>query len=68
MDNKRISINYAVTRGQKRYIAKRVLKEKGEKQFCKHSYTDMQTSNFTYYNRVPSFFAEHWREYTEVSA
>lgn len=67
MENTRVPTNYAVTRKQKRYIARQEMAKKGEKKFCKHSYSGMKTGNFTYYNRLPSSFAEHWKEYTEVA-
>ena len=65
-----VPTNYAVTREQKRYIAKQNMKKAGKKKFCKHSYT----SNINPYtgksigsNIESSYFAKHWREYVEVS-
>ena len=66
--NKKVNVptNYAVTREQKRYIAKQNMKKAGKKNFCKHSYT----TNINPYTRKPdrntrhpSYFAEHWREF-----
>ena len=62
----RVPTNYAVTREQKRYIAKQKMKEEGKKNVCKHSYVSIKKGNFVMQNKVPSYFSEHWREYTEV--
>lgn len=67
MKNNRIATNYAVTRKQKRYIAKQNMEKAEKKQFCKHSYIGMKKGRFTVQTRVPSYFAEHWREYAEVA-
>ena len=58
----RVATNYAVTRKQKRFIAKQKMKEEGKTGFCKHSHTGMKKGRFTYYTRMPSYFAEHWKE------
>lgn len=60
---KRVPVEYIVTREQKRYLAKKRMKEEKRKNVCKHSYTTIKKNNFVAYNRVPSYFAEHWREY-----
>lgn len=57
--------NYAVTREQKRYIARQEMKRAGKKNFCKHSYETVNLGHFSTYSRVPSYFAKHWREYAE---
>lgn len=64
---KRVATDYIITRKQKRFIAKRRMKEEGKTNYCKHSYTGIKKGNFTYYTRVPSYFSEHWREYTEAA-
>lgn len=56
----RVASNYAITREQKRYIAKVNMKKDGQKQFCKHSYSALENNGVT---RVPSFFATNWRNY-----
>lgn len=67
MKNTRVPTNYAVTRGQKRYIARRKMEEEGKKKVCKSSYTGIKKGNFVTQHKNPSYFAEHWREYVEVS-
>lgn len=62
----RVPTNYAVTRKQKRYIAKRKMEKEGKRHFCKHSYMGITKGRFTVQNKIPSYFAEHWREYAEV--
>lgn len=69
-ETKRVPTNYAVSREQKRYIAKCKMKEAGIKNFCKHSHS----SNVHPITGVslgttvhPSYFAEHWREYKEAA-
>lgn len=57
--------NYAVTREQKRYIAKQEMRKAGKKNFCKHSYQTTKIGHFSSYTRTPSYFAEHWKEYAE---
>lgn len=64
----RSATNYIVTREQKRYIAKQNMKMDGKKNFCKHSYSGIKKGSFVYQTRIPSYFAEHWREYVEVPA
>jgi len=71
MKNSRVATNYAITREQKRYIAKRKMKEAGIKNACKHSYTANvhPITNVTMGNtRHSSYFTDHWKEYTEVFA
>lgn len=65
MKNKRVPTNYAVTRKMKRYIAKLKMKQEGKEKICKHSYMTMKRGNYSFQNKVPSYFAEHWKEYTE---
>lgn len=62
MNNNRVPTDYAVTRKQKRYIAKENMKKAGKRNFCKHSYTSVKRGLFIVYNKVPSYFAEHWKE------
>lgn len=62
----RVATDYAVTRKQKRYRAKIKMEEEGKKQFCKHSYTGIKKGSFITQTKVPSYFAEHWKEYAEV--
>ena len=62
MEN-RISTNYAVTRRQKRAIAKEKMKKEGKKNFCKHSYTTLSIKGYPMTTREPSEFAESWRDY-----
>jgi hypothetical protein len=59
------SKKYIVTRKQKRYIAKVNMKKEGLSHICKHSHTTMFTKEGKQGEMmvVPSFFAEHWREY-----
>lgn len=57
--------NYAVTRKQKRYIARQEMKRAGKKNFCKHGYETVKLGLFTSYTRTLSYFAEHWKEYAE---
>lgn len=64
----RVPTNYAVTREQKRYIAKLNMKKANKKQFCKHSYISVKKGNFVESTRIPSYFSEHWKEFLEVSA
>lgn len=63
--NNRIATNYAVTRKQKRYIAKRKMEKDGIKNFCKHSFSSIKKGDFVTYTRNPSYFAKNWRAYTE---
>jgi hypothetical protein len=63
----RVPTNYAVTRKQKRFIARRKMEEEGKHRVCHHSYTGMRNGNFEYRTRVPSYFAENWREYAEAA-
>ncbi len=63
MSNKRTPTNYAFSRKQKRYIAKRNMKKDGKKSFCKHSYENLGGNEVT---RIPSFFAENWRDFIVV--
>lgn len=67
---KNIPTNYAVTREQKRYIAKQNMKKAGKKNFCKHSYSysiNPYTNMPMDRTRNKSYFGEHWREYVEVT-
>lgn len=71
MKNSRVATDYAVTREQKRYIAKRKMEEAGLKNFCKHSHNSNvhPITNVSLGTTVhPSYFSEHWREYKEVFA
>ena len=61
--NKRVPVNYAVTREQKRYIAKINMLKEGKKNICKHDYITRVAGTLSLQERVPSFFAEHWKEY-----
>lgn len=63
---RRTPTNYAVTREQKRYVAKEKMKAEGKRNFCKHSYSTLTKGRFQTVTRNPSYFAEHWREYAEV--
>lgn len=63
MEQHRVLTDYAVTREQKRNIAKRNMKKMGKKGFCKHSYEYVKKGNFTSYARIPSYFSEHWRDF-----
>lgn len=62
--NKRVPTNYAITRKQKREIARNKMLKDGKTKINKHSY-----SNIFFRNKIigqkkePSFFAKHWREY-----
>lgn len=62
----RVPTNYALSRDQKRYIAKQKMKEEGKTQICKHSYISVKKGNFITQNKEPSYFAKHWREYMEA--
>lgn len=67
---KNVPTNYVVTREQKRYIAKQNMKKAGKKKFCKHGYTtslNPYTMKPCGTDRSSSYFAEHWREFVEVS-
>ena len=67
METKRTATNYALTRKQKRYIARLNMEKEGWKNFCKHSYNTRYYHNKpigTY--RIESPFASHWKEYVEV--
>lgn len=66
MNSKRIAANYAVTRRQRRFIARRKMEEEGKEHCCKHSYIG-RTGRFSFYTRQPSYFSEHWREYAEAN-
>lgn len=63
VSKKRVPVEYIVTREQKRYLAKKKMKEEKGKNVCKHSYTTIKKNNFIAHSRVPSYFSEHWREY-----
>lgn len=65
MEHHRMLTNYAVTREQKRNIAKKNMKKAGKRQFCKHSYEGIKKDNFVSYTRIPSYFSEHWKEFIE---
>lgn len=67
-NQKRVPTNYAVTREQKRYIAKKNMKDEGKKNFCKHSYIGVRKGSFVESTKIPSYFAEHWKEYAEVAS
>lgn len=61
-----VPTDYAVTREQKRFIAKRLMREAGKKKFCKHAYHDLVGPNGIHIQvRDPSYFASHWRDYAE---
>ena len=64
----RVSANYAVTREQKRAIAKVNMKKAGNVKFCKHSYYSVKDKNgmFSSTYKEPSYFSQHWREFLEV--
>ena len=62
MEN-RVLTNYAVTRRQKRAIAKENMKKEGKKNFCRHSYTTLSIKGHPMTTREPSEFAESWRDY-----
>lgn len=67
--NTRTATDYAVTRKQKRYIAKLNMKKQGKKNFCKHSYStlpSLRSSAIVVQQRNPSYFSEHWKEFVEV--
>lgn len=66
MENKRVPTNYAYTRKQKRTIAKRNMEKAGKKQFCKHAHQVFTFGHLKEDRVIPSYFAEHWREYVEV--
>lgn len=51
---KRVPTNYAVKREQKRYIARKNMKDAGMVHIGKHSY------------RNPSEFSQKWKDYVEV--
>ena len=58
--------NYAFTREQKRFIAKKKMKEAGIKQFCKHSYTtNMFHGKPIGSTRIGSKFSSEWRNFAE---
>ena len=46
-----------------RLRAKVNMKKAGIQKFCKHDITGMFRHELTY---VPSYFAAHWREYTNI--
>lgn len=62
----RVPTNYAYTRRQKRAIAKKNIEKAGKKRFCKHSYQTYVAGALKMERRIPSFFAENWRDYVEV--
>ena len=65
----RVMIDYAVTRRQKREIAKINMKKAGKKNICRHSYTVLTSKfnpNAKSQVKNPSYFSEHWKEYVEV--
>ncbi len=67
MKDPRTPTDYAVTRKQKRFIAKRNMKEKGIKNFNRHSYTSYKTkTGFVATTKNPSYFAENWTDYIKV--
>jgi hypothetical protein len=68
MKNNRVPTNYAVTRKQKRYIARKNMEDVGKQHICKHSYSTIKQGSFVIYTKIPSEFAKHWREYVEVPA
>jgi hypothetical protein len=66
-ETKRVPTNYAVSRAQKRYIAKQNIKKANVSAHpFKHDYTTVKKGNFTTYTRNGSYFSEHWREYVEA--
>ena len=67
--NNRVPTNYAVTRKQKRYIARKNMENAGKRRICKHSYSSIpnEKTNFVDYVRNGSEFSKKWREYVEVT-
>lgn len=65
-EKKRTPTNYAVTRNQKRYIAKENVKKANIVHPFKHDYSTIKKGNFSFYTRNGSYFSEHWKEYVEV--
>ena len=65
METKRTATNYALTRKQKRYVAKQNMLKEGRKNICKHSYVTRVVGNCEIQEKIPSFFAENWKEYAE---
>lgn len=66
MKAKRVPTDCIYTRKQKRAIAKRNMEKAGKKQFCKHSYQTFSLNHLKEEQRIPSYFAEHWREFVKV--
>lgn len=61
---KRVPTNYAVSRKQKRQVARNNMIKEGKKQFNKHSYHNIFfRDQIIGQVREPSFFANNWREY-----
>lgn len=65
-EKKRVPTNYAVTRGQKRYIAKENMKKTNIVHPFKHDYSTIKKGSFLTYTRNGSYFSEHWKDYVEV--
>lgn len=62
----RVATNYAVTREQKRFIAKLAMKKDGIKNACRHTYTTQRNNRgFLSITYNPSYFSQHWREYAQ---
>ena len=62
----RVATNYAVTRSQRRFIAKLRMKKEGVKRACHHSYSSIDNGKgFRSITRNSSYFSQHWREYAE---
>lgn len=55
----------SIKRSILRSVAKDTMRKEGKRQFCKHyisSFKDPRTG-FVSSTKIPSFFAENWREY-----
>ena len=63
MKDNRVATDYAVSRKQKRFIARLKMEKEGKKRVCHHSYTGLKRGKFETRAIVPSYFAEHWRDY-----
>lgn len=63
MEKRNVPTNYAVTREQKRYIARKKMEAEGKKRCCRHGYVVNKIGHTEFYSRTPSYFALHWREY-----
>lgn len=62
--SKRVPTYYAITRKQKREVARNNMIKEGKKQINKHSYNNVFfRDKIIGQTREPSFFAKNWREY-----